>query len=152
MRTLGIIVAVLGAGAGIASPSAMQDDGGIIVTLSTEGCRVRQARLVGFSNAARDYARLRGRCIAVRGWNLGPAIYRTRRDAEIGTASRGAHRPSRIGLYGNEAALAALSSEPRAVVAAGLVGACEVMGEMAGYCHSVSEGGFLILGELRPRR
>ena len=60
-----------------------------------------------------------------------------------------------MGVYGDDAALAALSTEPREVIAAGIIGACEAInvGEGAyGYCHYVIEGGFLILGELRPQR
>lgn len=69
--------------------------------------------------------------------------------------SAGVNRPTGIGIYGDDATLSALSLEPRQVSAAGIVGACEVInqgGGSGGYCHSVIEDGFLILGQLRPVR
>jgi len=149
-----IIGALLAAGAETL-PEAAQDDAGPIVSLSTDSCHFGRARAVRLSTVIRDYARLRGECVAIRGWNNGRSIYRSLEEARAGVTSATAGRPPGLGLYGNEEATSSFSAEPRRVAAAGIVGACESINQSegsAGYCHSVVEGGVLILGELRPRR
>jgi hypothetical protein len=147
-----IIAASVAAGAGLPA-AARQDDVGPIVSLSTDSCTLRRARAVALATVIRDYARLRGHCVAVRGWNRGRSIYRSLDEALAGVAPA-VGPPTRLGLYGDESAIASFAVEPRQVVAAGIVGACEVINQgegSGGYCHYVIEGGFLILGELRPQ-
>lgn len=154
MLPLSIIAASLVAGAEPV-PAAGQDEAGPIVSLSTSGCDLGRAREVELATVIRDYASLRGQCLAVRGWSRGRSIYRSRGEAQAGATSAAAKRPMPLGIYGDEAALSALSAEPRQMVAAGIVGACEVLNQgeaSGGYCHSVIAGGFLILGQLRPHR
>lgn len=155
MSWLSFIVASLIAGPEIGSFTAEQYDGGPILSLSTKSCQLGRAREIELSSAIRDYARLRGHCIAVRGWNRGRSIYRSRNEAQAAATPPAGDRRATLGIYGDETAMASLSVEPRQVVVAGIVGACEVINQgegSAGYCHSVIEGGFLILGELRPQR
>lgn len=137
------------------SPDATVEARGPIVSLSTNSCHLERARPVDLSMVIRDYARLRGDCVAVRGWNRGRSIYRSLDDAQYGGASATVGRPTGLGLYGDDKAAKSFSAEPRPVVAAGIVGACEVINQgegSAGYCHSIIEGAVLILGELRPQR
>lgn len=154
MPSFSLLILSLIAGADIAATASEPDERGPIVSLSTTSCNLRSARQIELASAIRDYRDLRGRCIAVRGWNRGISLYRSRGEAQARASLATANAPARMGIYGDDAALAALSSEPREVVAAGIVGACEVINQgegASGYCHSVSEGGFLILGQIRPQ-
>lgn len=118
-------------------------------------CTIASAERVSFAEVHRDLARLRGRCVAVRGVWAGRALYdgsaasRAPR-AEVGRETLG----SRIGLYGSRA-IERGNSWPDAYVAVGLLRDCATFrrGEDAvpGYCHSNEEGPFLIVTELRRR-
>jgi hypothetical protein len=152
MSSLGIVFMAVAGAATLSAPTG-QGDAGPIVALSTSSCDFERAREIELATAIRDYARLRGQCITVRGWNRGRSIYQSLGQARAGVSIATANRPHGLGIYGDEAALASLSAEPRRVAAAGIVGACENLNQgegSGGYCHSVTEGGFLILGELRP--
>lgn len=134
---------------------AVQAQEPILRVLPPVTCTIARAERVSFADVHRDLARLRGRCVAVRGIWAGRALY----DGE--SASRGpraeedpATLGSRIGLYGS-LAIERGNSWPDAYVAVGLLRDCAIyrQGEedVRGYCHSNEEGPFLIVTELRRR-
>jgi hypothetical protein len=151
MMLLGWIIATSLATGTFAQSENDEDPGAEIVSLSTDpaSCNVGLARRIDLARLARDYANLRGECVAVQGWRKGRAIYQSYEAARLASVRR---TGVQIGLYADNSTLASQPSEPRVVTAAGLVGACETLPPGSfGYCHFVLEGGFLIIGELRAQ-
>jgi len=147
-----LAAAYIAAGAS-AEPPEPEDDTRLIVSLSVDpsSCNLSQAPTIGFARLVRDYAALRGDCVAVRGWRNGRAVYPSYEAAAA--PSRNEVRARRtVGLYGERPQLDPSAAAPHRVAIAGVVGGCEYLpGGSAGYCHSVLEGSFLILGEIRSR-
>lgn len=131
-------------------------DGSEIVSLSIDpsSCNREQATNIALTTLARDYRRRVGECVAVQGWWRGHALFRSPADAaRPGALWNPQWSRERIGLYGEARILRGAPDEPRRVTAVGLVSACErFRGGIHGYCHSLHQGGFLILGELHPHR
>jgi hypothetical protein len=116
-------------------------------------CTIASAERVTFEQVRHEAARLRHRCIAVRGIWSGQALYQ---GAAAARASSAAYDPAtshqRIGLYGS-VTIERGRAEPDAYIIVGLLYDCSVFArrEIGGYCHSSPTGPFLAVTDMRRR-
>jgi hypothetical protein len=117
-------------------------------------CNLSMARRVTFAVLARDYQSMVGRCVAVRGFWGGSALFLSARDAGTRDATyieRDAG--SRIGLYGTRDLMDSNYARARVeVTAVGMVGNCgRFRGpdvSVAGFCGFTFDAPYLALAEM----
>jgi hypothetical protein len=119
-------------------------------------CNAETATAVELRQLVRQYREFLGKCVAVRGWSFGRALYAEQsasqvEDREVADNLDG----SRIGIYRNdEEPIRATDSRP--VLMVGTLCDCAALWEgslmAVGYCHNHLKGPFLSVADMHPAR
>lgn len=126
------------------------------VSVDTKTCNTRNARWVELSDLASEPRRLLGRCVQVRGFLHGRALFLSKADARLRySQSTGRLDGSRVGLYGLERASPAGPPSTGYYRIVGMAGDCERLARgslmVMGYCHNTG-GPYIAVSELRRGR
>jgi hypothetical protein len=134
------------------------DEPSIITDVSVDKkiCNARNARRVELADLASEPRELLGRCVQVRGYLHGRALFLTRADARLRySQSTDSLDGRRVGLYGLEKASPAGPPQPGFYRIVGLAGDCERLAQgslmVMGYCHYTG-GPYIAVSEVRRGR
>ena len=121
-----------------------------------ETCNLETATSLSFDAFLRGHRRLRGRCVAVRGWWLGRTLLRRPPEPqELGQTLSARMEGERIGVYGRPEDMERAPHRPEPYTLVGIAGDCETLGAGAmmvmGYCHYAS-GPYIAVAEAHSRR
>jgi hypothetical protein len=120
-----------------------------------ETCNLGTAAKIDLEELFEHPRPLKGKCVAVRGYWFGRALFATREEARLKySPSTAKLEGRRLGLYGRDDVISPLPERPMPRVAVGTLVLCEDLWEgslmVMGYCHS-NGGPALAVAELKKR-
>jgi hypothetical protein len=133
------------------------DEDSIIMWVAArlDTCNIKSARKVSLEAFVRKPDQWAGKCIAVRGYWYGRALFQSPADArQKPSQSSDELDGQRVGIYGREEVLKSAPKHSRLFTAVGVANTCERLSEGAimvmGYCHYTG-GPIIVVAEMRPR-
>ena len=153
-----LIAASLGKTGALAQTPSPPPPGDEVLILNVHSdparCDLGRALRIALDRLIRDYRALQDRCVAVRGYWRGPALFLHPGDgSREGAYHADTWAANRIGLYGRPEIMESTYARSLfEVTAVGVLGSCETLGDhsvmVMGYCHSNAQGPYLALAEM----
>jgi hypothetical protein len=154
---LALLALALAAPTEAQSPAVTPDEDSIIMWVAArpETCNFKSARKVSLEAFVRKPDQWAGKCIAVRGYWSGRALFQSPGDARQKYAQSSDELDGhRAGIYGRDEVLKSAPKHPRLFTAIGVADTCERLSAGAimvmGYCHYTG-GPIIAVAEMRPR-
>lgn len=157
MLQLSIAFGLLVAQSASAPPPQAMDDGIVTtVSLDTAKCNLANSTTISFDDAMQKPDILAGKWVAVTGYWMQRAIFRSREAANSeGSNFRGEFAQNRLGVYASKRLLYTAPKRARPVVVSGIIKKCETAWPGAimvmGYCH-YTNGPFIIISQVQTQR
>ena len=154
---LGLLALALAAPPQTETPAVTPDEDSIIMWVAArpEACNIKSAKSVSLEAFVQKPDHWAGKCIAVRGYWYGRALFQTPSDArQKYSQSSDELDGQRVGIYGREEVLKAAPKRPKPFIAVGIANTCQRLSAGAimvmGYCHYTG-GPIIAVAEMRPR-